>query len=246
VQFGKYLDAHHKWIAGNLSRYRRFFDLARYRARSFPKSPVAHATGYCIGGTALATLMAWFNSATGSSTAAPVASWSLFSALTDFSAPGMIGVFTDEEGIEMVEQLADWDGYLDSRYISTTFRLLNSGGLIWRYVVNNYLFGQMPPKSDLLFWNSDGARLPQAICSACLRDFYLSNRLIRPNDMVLGGRPLNLRTIVQPAWIVGAEQDHISPWRETYNTCRFLSCPTTYVLAGEGHITGIVNPPSPR
>jgi polyhydroxyalkanoate synthase subunit PhaC len=209
-------------------------------------SYVAHVSGYCIGGTALATLMAWFNSDTGSPMAVPVATWSLFSALTDFSDPGMIGAFTDEEGIEMAEQLADWIGYLDSRYISNAFRLLNSNGLIWRYVVNNYLFGQMPPKSDLLFWNSDGTRLPQAMCSGYLRDFYLFNRLIRPNDMVLGNRPLDLRTIVQPAWIVGAEQDHISPWRETYKTCRFLSCPTTYVLAGEGHITGIVNPPSPR
>jgi polyhydroxyalkanoate synthase len=209
-------------------------------------SPGVHAAGYCIGGTALAALMAWFNSDSRSSPTAPVATWSLFCALTDFSDPGMIGVFTGEDGIEMVEQLTDMDGYLDSRYINTAFRLLNSDGLIWRYVANNYLFGQMPPKSDLLYWNSDGTRLPQAMCSGYLKDFYLSNRLIRPKEMVLGNRPLDLGTIVQPAWIVGAEQDHISPWRGTFQTCRYLSCPTTYVLAGEGHITGIVNPPSPR
>jgi polyhydroxyalkanoate synthase len=209
-------------------------------------SPGVHAAGYCIGGTALAALMAWFNSGSRSSPTAPVATWSLFCALTDFSDPGMIGVFTGEDGIEMVEQLTDMDGYLDSRYINTAFRLLNSDGLIWRYVANNYLFGQMPPKSDLLYWNSDGTRLPQAMCSGYLKDFYLSNRLIRPKEMVLGNRPLDLGTIVQPAWIVGAEQDHISPWRGTFQTCRYLSCPTTYVLAGEGHITGIVNPPSPR
>jgi len=105
----------------------------------------------------------------------------------------------------------------------------------------------MPPKSDLLYWNSDGTRLPQAMCSGYLSDFYLSNRLIRPNDMFLGGRPIDLGAIVQPAWIVGAEQDHISPWKGTFLTCQYLSnCPTTYVLAGEGHITGIVSPPSPR
>jgi polyhydroxyalkanoate synthase len=206
-----------------------------------------HAAGYCIGGTALAALMAWFNADSGSSTAIPVATWSLFSALTDFSDAGMIGVFTDKEGIEMVEHLTGWDGYLDSRYISSAFRLLNSNGLIWRYVVNNYLYGQMPPKSDLLYWNSDGTRLPQAMCIGYLRDFYLSNRLIRPNDMVMDARPLDLGTIAQPAWIVGAEQDHISPWKGTFQTCHYLSnCPATYVLAGEGHITGIVNPPSPR
>ena len=84
-------------------------------------------------------------------------------------------------------------------------------------------------------------------CSEYLRDFYLDNRLIRPNDMVLGDRPLDLGTIAQPAWIVGAEQDHISPWKGTFLTCQYLSnFPTTYVLAGEGHIPGIVNPPSPR
>jgi polyhydroxyalkanoate synthase len=206
-----------------------------------------HAAGYCIGGTALAVLMAWFNAESGSSTVIPVATWSLFSALTDFSDAGMIGVFTDKEGIEMVEHLTVCDGYLDSRYISLAFRLLNSNGLIWRYVVNNYLYGQMPPKSDLLYWNSDSTRLPQAMCSGYLRDFYLSNRLIRPNDMVMDDRPLDLGMIAQPAWIVGAEQDHISPWKGTFQTCHYLSsCPTTYVLAGEGHITGIVNPPSPR
>jgi polyhydroxyalkanoate synthase subunit PhaC len=209
-------------------------------------SPVAHATGYCIGGTALAALMAWFNSDSGSSPAVPVATWSLFSTLTDFSDPGMLGVFTGEEGIETVERLASQDGYLDSRYIRTAFRLLNSDGLIWRYVANNYLFGQMPPKSDLLYWDSDGTRLSQAMCSGYLRDFYLSNRLIRPKEMVLGGRGLDLGAIAQPAWIVGAEQDHIASWKGTFQTCRYLSCPTTYVLANEGHITGIVSPPSPR
>jgi polyhydroxyalkanoate synthase len=212
-------------------------------ARSICSASAVHAAGYCIGGTALASMMAWYNAGKDD---VPIASWSLFSTLVDFSHPGTLGVFTDEAGIETTERLMAGSGYLDARYISLVFRLLKPESLIWRSAANNYLHGQPPPKSDMLFWNSDSTRLPERMCSEYLRDFYLSNRLSRPGELAYGHRPIDLGSIEQPAWIVGCEQDHISPWEGTHRTCGLLSCPVTYVLANEGHIVGIVNPPSAR
>lgn len=205
-----------------------------------------HAAGYCIGGTALAAMMAWFNAEDQSDQSVPVATWTLFSTLTDYSEPGVLGVFTDEHGLEMVEGLIGEKGYLDARYISFAFRLLKPDSLIWRYMVNNYFFGQKPPKSDMLFWNSDSTRLPRTMCLQYLEDFYLNNRMIRPREMVFKNKQIDLGSIVQPVWNVGCEQDHIIPWQGTFRTCLFLNCPVKYVLANEGHITGIVNPPSAR
>jgi polyhydroxyalkanoate synthase len=136
-------------------------------------------------------------------------------------------------------------GFLDSKFLATTFRLLNSDALIWRYVVNNYLFGQPPPKSDMLFWNGDSTRLPEAMCSFYLRELYLHNKLAQ-KQLNMGGRSVDLGTIRQPAYIVGAKQDHISPWKSTFKTCALVTCPVRYVLSSEGHITGIVNPPTLR
>jgi polyhydroxyalkanoate synthase subunit PhaC len=208
------------------------------------KAPRVHAAGYCIGGTVLAALMAWLNRMWKESGPVPVADWSLFSTLTDFSEPGDIGVFVSEEAIEAIESLMKTDGYLDSQYISQTFRLLRSDSLVWRNYVHNYLYGGTPPKSDMLFWNDDGTRMPEAMCSFYLRDLYLHNKLVKKDAVVLGDCPIDLGCIEQPLYAVGAQQDHISPWRSTFRTCSLVGGPVRYVLASEGHIAGIVNPPS--
>jgi polyhydroxyalkanoate synthase subunit PhaC len=212
-------------------------------ARDICMSTKVHAAGYCIGGTVLASLMAWLNKRYVHQENIPVVDWTLFSTLVDFSEPGELGVFTGKPAIEAVEKLMEDDGYLDEKYISFAFRLLNSDNLIWRYVINNYLYGQKPPRSDILFWNNDGTNLPQAMCSFYLREFYLNNRLAGKNQLFLGGRSLDLGCIRQPLYNVGARQDHISPWQQTFQTCRLVGGPVRYILANEGHITGIVNPP---
>lgn len=212
-------------------------------AKEICRVPKVHAAGYCIGGTVLASLMAWLNKRYKNQKNIPVADWTLFSTLVDFSEPGDLGVFTGKSTIEAVERLMKVEGFLDEKHIGLSFRLLNSDSLVWRYVINNYLYGQKPPKSDMLFWNNDGTRLPEAMCSFYLREFYLNNKLACKNKMVLGGCHLDLGCIRQPLYNVGAGQDHISPWKQTFQTCRLVGGPVRYVLAGEGHITGIVNPP---
>lgn len=214
-------------------------------ARDICGTDHVHAAGYCIGGTALAAYMAWMNTEHKSDETAPVADWSLFSTLLDFSEAGDLGLLISEQSVDSLEELTQSDGYLDSKYLGLTFRLLNSDGLIWRYHINNYLMGQPPPKSDMLYWNGDSTRLPEAMCSFYLREFYVNNNFAKDGIMV-GGRRVRPGNIRQPAYIVGAKQDHISPWKGTYKTCGMVKCPVRYALSSEGHITGIVNPPTAR
>ncbi|HOM08396.1 MAG TPA: hypothetical protein PLW40_12020 [Syntrophales bacterium] len=202
-----------------------------------------HAAGYCIGGTLLAVLMAWYAAADGRK-ANPVADWTLFSTLVDFSEPGEIGVFVSPRSVAAVEDLMKADGYLHKRYLSMTFRLLGADNLIWRNFVHNYLYGGQPPKSDMLFWNEDGTHLPQAMCSFFLREFYLHNNLVRRDGVTIASRPLDLGRVKEPLYCVGTQLDHICPWRGTFLTGRFVAGSVRYVLSSEGHITGIINPPS--
>ncbi|MDD5169210.1 MAG: hypothetical protein PHN75_10355, partial [Syntrophales bacterium] len=205
-----------------------------------------HAAGYCIGGTALAVLMAWLNKSADEKEPFPVIDWTLFSALVDFSEPGELGLLITRSAVEAVEEMMEITGVLDKRFIGLTFRLLGADSLIWRNFVNNYLYGGSPPKSDMLFWNADGTNLPEAMCSFYLREFYLNNSLAKSGQMVLSRRPIDMNRITQPLYAVGTQLDHISPWHGTFQTCRLVSGPVKYVLSSEGHITGIINPPSPH
>jgi polyhydroxyalkanoate synthase len=211
-------------------------------AREICRSRKAHLAGYCIGGTLVAALMGWL---AGDSDPSPVADTTLFATLLDFSEPGDMKVFIHPEPLKTVERLVADDGVLKGRYLALAFRLLNPNDLIWRYVVNNYFFGEGPPRSDMLYWNSDSTSLPGAMCTFYLKAFYLENRLVRPNALVLGQRPIDLKQVRTPMYVVGALKDHICPWQATFQTCRLAGGPVRYVLASEGHITGIVTPPSP-
>lgn len=212
-------------------------------ARSICGVPAVHVAGYCIGGTLLAALMAWL--AVGSRRVGePVVDWTLFSTLTDFSEPGELGFLVTHRSVAFLEGLMEHSGILDGRLIDASFRLLRADSLIWRNFVNGYLYGCDPPKSSFLYWNSDSTNLPEAMASFFLRKFYLENRFLEPGGLTLGGRPLDLGRVEEPLYAVGALLDHISPWRGTFRTCRLAGGSVRYILAGDGHITGIVNPPS--
>lgn len=201
-----------------------------------------HLAGYCIGGTLAVTLMGWLAHET---QPWPVADVTLFSTLVDFSEPGDLSAIVHPETIHSVEKLMAEKGVLEDHQIATAFRLLNPTDLIWRYVGNNYFCGEPPPRSDMLYWNSDGTNLPEAMCNFYLKSFYLENRIIRSNALTIGQRPINLKNVQAPFYVVGAAKDHICPWQSTFQTCRLLGGKVRYVLSDEGHITGIVNPHSP-
>lgn len=219
-------------------------------ARRIAGTETVHAVGFCIGGTALSALMAWLSSpaagATDRATTCPVEHWTLLNSLVDFSSPGELRVFTGEEAVQWAEALMERDGFLDGRVTESVFRLLRSDSLIWHYAVRNYLYGDAPPKSDVLYWNSDSTRLTKRMLSCYLRDFYLNNRLVSEQGILMSGRRLRLGAIERPLYAVGCVQDHIAPWMQAFRVREHLRCPIRFALSSEGHVAGIVNPPSPR
>jgi len=210
--------------------------------RSITGAQDIHAVGYCIGGTLLSSLMAWLNDATATEPA-PISSWTLFTGMVDFAEPGEIDAFITEDSVSFLEERMAETGYLNGEDMARSFRLLRPNSLIWRYVVHNYLYGEDPPPFDVLFWNTDCTRLPAAMHSFYLREFYLNNRLSKPGDLQIGGRNLDLGRITQPLYAIGTEQDHIAPWKGTFKVCSKVAGPVKYTLATSGHILGIINPP---
>jgi polyhydroxyalkanoate synthase subunit PhaC len=213
-------------------------------ARAIARTPQVHAVGYCIGGTALAAYMAWANRKFGAPENVPVAHWTLFTSLVDFSRPGDIDVFIDEGAIDWLEQSMQKKGFLEGGEMASSFRLLRSNSLIWNYFVQSYLLGEPLPPFDVLFWNMDTTRMPSVMHSFYLREFYLHNKLIKRDALTLAEQPIDLDKIVQPLYAVTAEDDHIAPWRQCYRVHKYVSSPVRFVLSTSGHILGVVNPPT--
>jgi polyhydroxyalkanoate synthase len=197
-----------------------------------------HAIGYCVGGTLLATTLAYM----ASKQDPRIASATFFAAQVDFTRAGDLKVFVDEEQITAREREMSGRGYLEGKKMATAFNLLRSNDLIWPYVINNYLKGKEPPPFDLLYWNSDATRLPAANHSFYLRNCYLENRLSK-GDMVIAGKKLKLKSIKIPVYNLATREDHIAPATSVLLGSKFLGGPVRFVLAGSGHIAGVVNPP---
>jgi polyhydroxyalkanoate synthase subunit PhaC len=212
--------------------------------RDFCKVPQIHLVGYCIGGTLVSTYMAWANRRFGKEQM-PVADWTLFTTLTDFSHPGDIDVFIDEGTISALEESMAKKGYLDGADMAMSFRMLRSNSLIWHYWVHSYLYGETLPPFDVLFWNVDSTRMPHAMHSFYLREMYLNNQLVKRDHLNVAGEPIDLSRIDQPLYAVTAEDDHIAPWKQCYRIRKAVNAaaPVRFVLSTSGHIIGIVNPP---
>lgn len=211
-------------------------------ARQLSQTEQVHLAGYCIGGTLVTTYMAWASRHYGEKDT-PVAHWTLFTTLTDFSKPGDIDVYIDEGSIAALEEKMAKTGFLDGKDMASSFRMLRSNSLIWHYFERSYLFGEQLPPIDVLFWNTDTTRMPAAMHSFYLREMYLHNKLIKRDGLTIAGEPIDLDRITQPLYAVGAEDDHIVPWRQSYKIRRYvnISAPVRYVLTTSGHIFGIVN-----
>ncbi len=198
------------------------------------------AIGYCLGGTLLSAALAHLNARKDPRIRAAT----FFTTMTDFSDPGELGVFIDEEQIARTESKMNERGYLDGAQMANAFNLLRANDLIWGFVINNYLMGKEPFPFDLLFWNSDSTRMPSTMHAYYLRNMYLNNKLAEPNALTLNGTPIDLTGVATPSYVVSTREDHIAPWRSTYATTQLFKGPMKFVLGGSGHIAGIVNPPA--
>ena len=198
-----------------------------------------NAIGYCLGGTLLASTLAWMTDHNDTR----IKSATFFVTLLDFRESGELNVFIDEEQIKMLEDKMSKRGYLEGSEMATTFNMLRANDLIWSFVVNNYLLGNDPFPFDLLYWNSDSTRMPAAMHSFYLRNMYQENKLCEAGGISLAGTPIDLGRIKVPAYFLSTREDHIAPWRATYRGTQLLSGKNRFVLAASGHIAGVVNAP---
>ncbi len=195
--------------------------------------------GYCIGGTLLSATLAYMKSKQDKR----IISATFLVTLIDFSDPGDLGVFIDEQQISNLEQQMNERGYQEGREMAMAFNLLRSNDLIWSFYVNNYLLGKEPLVFDLLYWNSDSTRMPAKMHSTYLRTMYHENRFREPGGFTVRGVPIDIRQIDTSAYFISTEEDHIAPWKSTYLGASLFSGPVRFVLGKSGHIAGVVNHP---
>jgi polyhydroxyalkanoate synthase len=199
-----------------------------------------HAIGYCVAGTTLAATLALL-AAKGE--ADMVASATFFTAQVDFSAAGDLSHFVNDEQLALIGSLSP-EGYLDGRFMAATFNLLRGRDLIWNYVTNNYLLGEDYAPFDLLHWNGDTTNLPAKWHLSYLTDLYRDNLLVEPNRLSVNGTSLDLTRVETPSYVQAGREDHIAPAESVWKITHLFRGPLRFVLAGSGHIAGVVNPPS--
>ncbi len=197
------------------------------------------AIGYCVGGTMLAVTLAWM-AAVGDER---ISSATFFTTQVDFTDAGELKVFVDEERIRAIEEQMEARGFLEGSRMASAFNMLRPNELIWGYAVNNYVRGKSPFAFDLLYWNSDSTRMPKRNHSFYLRECYLNNTLSRGRMELLGQR-LDLAKVTIPIFNLAAREDHIAPAKSVFNGSKSFGGPVHYVMAGSGHIAGVVNPPA--
>jgi polyhydroxyalkanoate synthase len=197
-----------------------------------------NAIGYCVGGTLLAAALALLAQEGDER----IRSATFFTTQVDFTHAGDLKVFVDEDQVSAVERSMDTRGYLEGTKMATAFNMLRSNDLIWPYVVNNYMRGKEPLPFDLLYWNADSTRMAAANHSFYLRNCYLENTLSQ-GRMELAGRRLSLGDVTIPVYNLAAREDHIAPARSVFLGCRYFGGAVDYVMAGSGHIAGVINPP---
>ena len=207
--------------------------------RELLKVDDVHLIGYCVAGTTLAATLALLEAR---DEADKVASATFFTAQVDFSEAGDLNMFIGEDQMKLIEQLSD-KGYMDGRYMAMTFNLLRGRDLIWNYVTNNYLMGEDYPPFDLLHWNGDTTNLPSKWHQAYLRDLYRDNKLVQPGGITIDGTPINIGKVKTPTYVQAGREDHIAPAQSVWKITHHFKGPVRFVLAGSGHIAGVVNPP---
>jgi polyhydroxyalkanoate synthase len=200
-----------------------------------------HTIGYCVAGTTLAATLGYLDAQKEQN---KVKSATFLTAQVDFSKAGDLKLFTGDETMTLLEEITRDKGYLDGRYMAATFNLLRGRDLIWNYVVNNYLLGEEPAPFDLLHWNSDTTNLPARWHRDYLEDLYKQNKLIQSGGIEVAGTPIDISRVKTPTYVQAGREDHIAPPESVWKIMDHFAGPKRFLLAGSGHIAGVVNPPA--
>ena len=201
----------------------------------------SNIVGYCVGGTLLAATLAYLAAVRED----PFVSATFLTTQIDFTKAGDLKLFIDDAQLKSLEEKMAERSYLDGSAMAGVFNMLRPRDLIWPYIVNNYMLGRKPYPFDLLYWNQDSTRMPAANHNYYLREFYLENRLAK-GELTLAGERLDMKKVKLPVYELAAKEDHIAPAASVYIGARLFGGPVEYVLAGSGHIAGVVNPPDPK
>lgn len=197
-----------------------------------------HAVGYCLGGTILAIAVAAMDRDHDDR----LASLSLLAAQTDFEEAGELMLFIDESQLALLEDMMHVQGYLDTRQMAGAFSVLRANEMIFSQFVERYLLGKPRVATDLDAWLADATRMPARMHGEYLRQLFLDNSFAHGNYLV-DGRALALKDIKTPIFALGAERDHIAPWRSVYKVELYSSADTEFILTGGGHNSSVVSPP---
>jgi len=199
-----------------------------------------NAVSWCIGGTILASTLAVMAKRKDDS----INSATFLTTLTDFTDPGDLCVFIDEQQVKQLTQKVDDEGLLSGRNLATAFNMLRSNDLVWSYVVNNYLKGQNPAPFDILYWNGDSTNLPAKMYNFYINEMYINNKLAKPNALTICGEQIDLGDITIPVYFLSAIEDHIAPWKGTFKGTEMMKGKIEFVLGASGHVAGVINPAS--
>jgi polyhydroxyalkanoate synthase len=209
-----------------------------------------NCVGYCIGGTLLAATLAYMaaqrSDKRGEKGDDRIHSATFWAAQTDFSEAGELSVFVDEAQLEALKQKMDSQGgVLPGSKMAGAFNMLRANDLIWSFVINNYLLGKQPMPFDLLYWNSDTTRMPEKLHLSYLRNCYKENALAR-GKMEMAGVKLDLSKVKVPVYLQSAKEDHIAPANSVFKSVNLFGGPVRFIIAGSGHIAGVINPPAAK
>jgi polyhydroxyalkanoate synthase len=202
----------------------------------------ANVLGFCIGGI-LVTSMLGYLAAQGDDR---INSATTLATMVDFKDVGEIGVFIDDDRLEVLRAHMEETGYLESHHLQDMFSMLRENDLIWSFFEANYLRGDKPRPFDLLFWNADATRLPKAMLLWYLEEVYLRNKLRQPGGLEMDGIKIDISRIQPPMFVLATQEDHIAPWTSIYPATQIMETDVEFVLGGSGHIAGVINPPGKR
>lgn len=213
---------------------------AMAEVRRITEQKQINAVGYCIAGTTLSLTLSHLHRAGDAS----VKSATFFTMLTDFSDPGEVGVFLDNDFLDGIERQSINDGMLSKTFMSRTFSYLRSNDLIYGPAIKSYMMGEAPPAFDLLYWNGDGTNLPCKMAIEYLRGLCQDNGFAEGTYKVFGHN-VSLNDIQIPVCAIACETDHIAHWRGSFNGFKQMgSTDKTFIVSQSGHVAGIINPPS--
>ena len=222
-------------------------------SQAITKSKKVNTIGYCLGGTLLGTSAAILAKQPARASGGknkqgnPINSVTFLASMIDFSDVGPMGDVIDNalvkklERGELVEQ-----GVMHGHDMEKAFNLIRANDLVWSFVVNNYLKGKTPTPFDLLYWTNDNTNLPANMYLFYLRNMVLENKLSRKNALRICKIPIDIGKIEVPTYVIGFQEDHISPPQTTFTTTELVSGPIEFILGGSGHVMGVANPPSKK